>query len=68
MVEAIWVELSTFQCRIDTAPSNLVESSAFSCRSIPFPSVLQIEFALGRIDTANSNRVYFIVFNRIVTG
>lgn len=57
MIEAIGVESSTFSLRSTQLPR--VES----CLShfpllLPLPSVLQIDFASGPIDTANSNRVY----------
>lgn len=67
MIEAIGVESSTFSLWSTQLPR--VES----CLShfpllLPLPSVLQIDFASGPIDTANSNRVYWIVFNKIVAG
>ena len=74
MLEAIEVESSAFECRIDTATSNRVDSSRIlnvftSTYSFPSQvSSIHIDFATGRIDTANSNRVYFIAFSRIITG
>ena len=69
MLEAIEVESSAFECRIDTAGSNWVDSSRILnifTSTYSFPSQVSsvpIDFATGRIDTANSNRVYWIVFN-----
>ena len=74
MLEAVKVESSAFECRIDTAASNWVDSSRIlniftSTYSFPSQvSSMHIDFARGRIDTANSNRVYFIAFSRIITG
>ena len=74
MLEAIEVESSAFECRIDTATSNWVDSSRIlkiftSTYSFPSQvSSMQIDFATGQIDTATSNRVYFIAFSRIITG
>ena len=59
MLEAIEVEASAFECWIDTATSNWVDSSRILnifTSSYSFPSQVSsmlIDFATGRIDTAN---------------